>query len=427
MDAEPLMNRRQTLKLGAGLFGGLAGLGALPTPGLARIPSQPISPWAKKPAESCIIIWLDGGPSHIDTFDMKPDAPSDYRGEFSPISSSLDGLQICEHLPQLASQMHHTALVRSLTSVEGNHDRGSHLYQTGHSLAPALTYPSLGSALSRLRPSAAGPLPSYISLGGVPWYGGSGYLSSRYNPYAPGSEEGLQVSAQERERILRRRQLLQRVDQLGTGGKQDARSTFIDEGVALLTDPRALEAFEIEREPQAVRDRYGTHTLGRHLLLARRLTEAGSRCVTVVDPHWDTHENHFRRMTKEGYPPQLVALDQSLSGLLADLHQRGTLEQTLVVVMGEMGRTPKINTKAGRDHWPRANFSLLAGGGLRTGQVIGATDARGELPIERPLDPMSLVATLYKRMGVDTDQTLTSPDGRTVRLLDDVPAIDELL
>ncbi len=409
MDADPRFDRRTALKLGAA--GLLAGLGAGPAAAFGR------NPWAKAPAESCILVWLDGGPSHIDTFDLKPEAPADYRGEFQPIATSLDGCQICEHLPQLAKQMHHTALVRSLTSIEGNHDRGSHLYQTGHALAPSLVYPSSGSVLSRLRPSDDSPVPSYISLGGVPQYGRAGYLSSRFDPYAPSSDGRLEIGADQRERYLRRQRVLEQVDRLGTGVTDDARAAFLSEGFELLTDPRALAAFDLGAEPQNVRERYGNHRLGRNLLQARRLTEAGSRFVTVVDPGWDTHEFNFRRLTVEGYPPKLVGLDQAVSALLEDLARTGRLERTLVVMMGEMGRTPKINPAAGRDHGPRANFALLAGGGLRTGQVIGSTDVRGELPVDRPLHAEALLATIYRRLGVDPRAALMTPDGREVRLL----------
>ena len=416
MDADSRFDRRTALKLGAA--GLLSSLGAGPATALAGSSwTKALGPWAKAPAKACILVWLDGGPPHIDMFDMKPDAPSDYRGEFQPISTSLDGCQICEHLPQIARQMHRTALVRSLTSIEGNHDRGSHLYQTGHALAPALTYPSLGSVLSRMRPSEESPLPSYISLGGVPQYGRAGYLSSRFAPYAPNTEGRLEIASEQRERYLRRQRVLEQVDRLGTGVNDDARSSFLGEGFELLTDPRALAAFDLNQEPPKLRDRYGNFSLGRNLLLARRLTEAGSRFVTVVDPGWDTHEFNFRRLTAEGYPPKLVGLDQAFSALLEDLAQSGRLESTLVVMMGEMGRTPKINTAAGRDHWPRANFALLAGGGLRTGQVIGATDVRGELPVDRPLHPEALVATVYRRLGVDPYASLLTPDEREVRLL----------
>ena len=420
MSADQL-TRRDALRLGA-LSAMAFSLRA--SPALAAALARP-----RGRADACIVIWLDGGPSHIDTFDPKPEAQAEIRGEFGAIDTSLDGVRICEHLPQIASRLHRTALVRSLTSLEGNHDRGSHHYLTGFHPSPSLVYPSMGSVLAREVGEGSGGVPTYVALGKQPQYGGAGYLGRRFDPYESqvGQSKGGALAELGRERLLRRRALRERLGEIHGGAPDPDLESFYDQAFDLLTSPKALAAFDVDAEPESSRARFGRIPLGDACLTARRLVEAGSRFVTVRHDGWDTHENNFYRLTF-GYPGPLPSIDLAFSALLDDLDERGLLERTMVVMMGEFGRTPKVNAKAGRDHWPRANWSLLAGGGLRTGQAIGATDARGELPIERPLAPERLVATIYHQLGVSMATTYRTPDGRPIRVLPEaVEPIMELL
>ncbi|MHC4263400.1 MAG: DUF1501 domain-containing protein [Planctomycetota bacterium] len=422
MSADPVhFTRRDGLRFGA--LSLLTGAFAGPRNLLAATALAPAR------ADAAIVVWLDGGASHLDTFDPKPEAPSEYRGEYESIASSLDGVRICEHLPRLAKALDKFALLRTLSSREGNHDRGSHHYMTGYKPSPAVTYPSIGSVMAKQVGLGESGVPSYVSLDQRPQFAGAGYLGARFDPFTTstvpgGGDDRASVSLA---RLERRRQLRERLG--GGDGLPDdlPLDSFYDQAFDLLTSETARSVFEIEREPAAVLDAYGRFPLGRACLTARRLVEAGSRFVTVHHPGWDTHVDNFRRLTF-GYPGPLPSLDQALTALVTDLESRGRLERTLVLCLGEFGRTPKINASAGRDHWPRANCALLAGGGVRTGQVIGATDARGELPIERPVDPGELVSTVYHLLGMDRSAMYTTADGRRVRVLDpSLRPIEELL
>lgn len=417
MSADP--SRRDLLRLGA--YAGL-GLGAAPL-----LSAQPSIASAAARADACILIWLDGGASHVDTFDPKPEAPAEYRGEFDSIASSLDGVRICEHFERLSKRMHHFALIRSLTSPEGNHDRGSHHYQTGWRPSPSLVYPSMGSVLARQRGVGEGGVPSYITLRRSPQFGGAGFMSRKFDPYVTevGAARRAGVGSLDADRLARRRALRDQLQAAQGAAAGNDLDSFYDQAFDLLTSPQALEAFDLSREPE--RARYSGAPLGDVCLTARRLVEAGSKFVTVFDTGWDMHEDIFTRLTF-GYPGPLFQLDIALSALIDDLSERGMLDRTLVMVMGEMGRTPKINAKAGRDHWPKSNFCLLAGGGIRAGQVIGATDSRGELPIERPVTPAELVATVYERLGMLPTAVYETEGGRRVQVLPDgVQPIGELL
>ena len=424
-------SRRDLLKLGA--FAGL-GLGASPLLPSAVLPSAVAHAAAaaaspSRRADACILIWLDGGPSHIDTFDPKPDAPAEYRGDFGVIDSALDGVRICEHLPRTAQIMDRVALVRSLTSAEGNHDRGSHHYMTGFRPSPALVYPSMGSVLARQRGVGESGVPTYVTLGRSPQYGGAGYLDRKFDPYvtAVGAARDVSVEGLSAARMERRRALRDQVQAAQGGSAGSTLDSFYGQAFDLLTSQVARNAFDLSLEPQASRERFGGTGLSDACLTARRLVEAGSRFVTVYNGGWDMHEDVFQRLTF-GYPGPLPTLDLAYPALIADLEERGMLDRTLVVLMGEFGRTPKINAKGGRDHWPRASFCLMAGGGIRTGQALGSTDARGELPVDRPVTPEELVATIYDRLGVQYSATYQSADGRRVQVLPDhVRPIGELL
>jgi len=390
---------------------------------------------------SCILIWLDGGPTHLDTFDLKPDAPSEVRGDFRPIDTSANGVQICEHLPRTAQIMHRVALIRSLTHELGNHDTGSHFLLTGHRPNPAIEYPSLGSVIAR-ETGFGRPLPPYVAIPEAVRSARSGYLPGAYSPFSVGGDpsrsdyrvKDLQPPASIRpERLNDRRAMVKALDELSRYVEEDpatqSRDAYFQQAYRLVTSPEAKTAFDLSREPTGARDRYGRQRLGTSCLLARRLVEAGSRFVTVVDTGWDTHQQIFKALPDALFPGsgKLPALDRAYSALIEDLHTRGLLDSTLVVLMGEFGRTPKLNSIGGRDHWPRAGFVLLAGGGIRGGQVIGRTDAYGEGPAERPVSPADLGCTLLQALGVDARREYQTPDGRPMAILADGETVKGLL
>jgi uncharacterized protein (DUF1501 family) len=400
-----MTTRRDVLRFGAL---GLAGLGARD---LFAAPARR--------AKSCILVWLHGGPSHLDLFDLKPDAPSEIRGEFRP-AKSVDGVYVSEHLPRIAARMGKLALVRSVTSPEGNHDRATQYLVTGHRPSPAVDYPSMGAVVAKLA-AAAGELPAHVSLPRALEWGGPGYLGAAFGAYEP-SETAPAIPV---ERLRAREALLRRVDELGGAVKEtEARDVFFRQAFSLLASERARGAFDLSKEPAGTRAAYGQHLLGRSCLLARRLVENGARFVSVVDPGWDTHESIFKRL-RDGFPGKLPGLDQAYAALVDDLDARGLLRDTLVVLMGEFGRTPKINSSGGRDHWPRVNSVVLAGGGVRPG-VVGKSDAFGELPDERPVSVEDLVATIYTLLGFDPATKLEAPGARPLALVDGEP-VKELL
>lgn len=381
--------------------------------------------WARGPAtaKSCVLVWLDGGPSHLETFDLKPEAPAEIRGAFRPAKTPLDGVRICEHLPRTAALLDRTTLIRSLTSPEGNHDRASHYLLTGRRPSPALVYPSMGSVVAQQAPPSL--LPAYLSVPTAPAYGGEGFLPVIFAPFSGTPPPPLVPAA----RVERRRSMLATLDRLADLEVPG----YAEQAFALTTSKEARAAFDLSKETPAAQARYGMSKLGQGCLLARRLVEAGARFVTVNDEGWDTHDDQFRRLAgtfhqgKMIYRGKLPDLDLGLSALLEDLEQRGLLESTLVVVMGEFGRTPKLNSKGGRDHWPRASSVLLAGGGVKRGAVVGATDAHGELPAERPVLPEDLLATIYRLLGIDPAIELQAPGGRPIRILDGGAVVTEAL
>ena len=391
---------------------------------------------------SCILVWLDGGPSHLDTFDPKPEAPSEVRSPFSTIKTSVTGLEICEHLPLTAGVMKNVALIRSLTHELGNHDTGTRFLLTGHRPTPALEYPSLGSIVAHHH-GFNGPMPPYVAVPNDGVGGGSqaakaGYLPGAFSAFNIGNDpsrvrdlnlpEGVSFARGEHRReILRKLDGFSRAVEEGPATKN--RDAFYEQAYRLLASPEAKKAFDLSREKPETKARYGNGAVGTGCLLARRLVESGTRFVTVVDSGWDTHQQIARELPDSRFPGsgKLPRLDRAYSALIGDLRDRGLLESTLVVMMGEFGRTPKINALGGRDHWPRAGFACLAGGGVRGGQVIGATDTFGEVPADRPVGPPDLAFTLLRLLGVDPSHELTTPTGRPVRILNEGAFISELV
>ena len=393
----------------------------------------------KSKAPGCILIWLDGGPSHLETFDPKPDAPQEVRGPFTPIPTSVPGIQISEHLPETAKRLHKIALVRSMTSTLGEHNFGSHYLLTGYKPNPVLQYPSYGAVVSHIR-GQGGVLPSYVAVPNYNKMAGEGYLPNGSRPFAvvgDPSKPDFRVRDLEpyaglnQLRLERRRSFLDSLDRFGRQIEQQGRKdAAFEQAYRLIFSANAKRAFDLNREPRTVRDRYGRRTIGQSCLLARRLIEAGVQFVTVTDRGWDTHNNLSYRL-KEGYSGGKVGkvpmLDQAFSALLDDLEERALLDQTLVVVMGEFGRTPKLNTAGGRDHWPRVFSVALAGAGIPGGQAVGRSDSRGETPSERPVKPEDLARTIYTLLQIDPDHEFYTRDGRPVPVNQHGEVISELL
>ncbi len=418
--------------LGLGSFFGLQSVAA----------SQKLSIEAK--AKSCIMIWLEGGPSHIETFDPKPDAPSEVRGPFDAIDTNVSGIQLPECLERTAQVMDKIALIRSMTSPLGEHVLATKYLMTGYIPTPAVDYPNIGSTVAQVL-KQTGVLPPFITATGgdrrQPTLG-PGYLPTSTAPFEVGADfkvrdldfyQGLDLG-----RIDRRRQFVNAVDQFSRAKDASASSESdpnLERAYNMIASDEAKKAFDLTEEPKEVHERYGTigkRTNGRSgrqggggvgngCLLARRLVERGVPFVTVNSTGWDSHEN--LRLLKERDPgdlsAQLPSLDMALSALITDLSDRGMLDETLVVVMGEFGRTPKINSRGGRDHWPSVFSVAMAGGGVQGGQIIGSSDSLGELPANNPITPPDLSATIFKLLGINPEAELHTSDGRPIRIAPD--------
>jgi hypothetical protein len=398
-------------------------------------------------ARSCILIWLDGGPSHLDSFDPKPHAPAEVRGPFRPIPSEVPGVQVSELLPRTAEILREVAIVRSATSPLGEHNFGTHYLLTGYKPTPALAYPAHGAVVAQMRPNT-GDLPPFIAVPNLQ-VGGSkfspeGYLASSAAPFEVGGDPS-QPDFRVRDldpfpsvteaRLARRRAYLQKLEQFRDTVQRASdppADPVFEQAYRLMTSEAARAAFDLSQESDKTRDRYGRKSIGQSCLLARRLVERGVPFVTVNNPGWDTHGELVTRL-KDGYTGAahpvglLPSLDLAFSSLVTDLSARGLLDETLVVVMGEFGRTPKLNTAGGRDHWPRVFSVAVAGAGIPGGQVVGESDEMGESPKDRPVTPSDLAATMFTLLGVDPSTLLHTPDGRPVKVNQDGQPIRELL
>ncbi len=378
-----------------------------------------------------IFLWLDGGMSHLDTFDLKPEAPPDIRGDMKHVKTRLDGVFFSDHLPKLAQRMHKMVLFRSITHGEGNHDRGSHYVLTGHRPSPILLHPGLGASLSdiHVEEAAAAAIPDYVAIPDAPAHGKHGFLPLRTGPFQVGGQPGRPnfrvKNLQPSDRASRSMELLRDLDQMdrsrdgGSARSQDesARDGFLRQARALSLNAEARAIFDLRKENQKAHQLYGRHRMGQSCLLARRLVQGGARTVLVRDRGWDSHVGVHRALTF-GYPAKLVQLDQAVSALVDDLDRLELSEKVMVVVASEFGRTPRLNPAGGRDHWPRAQSVLAFGGGLRQGVVIGKTDRKGEEPAARPISPADLFATIVEAMGAKPDRILRTTDGRPVQLVE---------
>jgi hypothetical protein len=431
-------SRRELLTIGT------LGIGGLALPDLLRAEARQGVGKSKK---AIIMIYLCGAPPHQDMFDLKPDAPAEIRGDFQPIATNVSGIQICEHLPRLARIMDKLVPIRTMYgSPNGSHD--SFICYTGRSFVqqPPGGWPSVGSTVSKLLGPKNEAIPPFVGLSpkaGHPPYGSPGhpgFLGAAHSAFRPNGEgqTDLKLSGIGSDRLADRRQLLSSVDRIrrevDSSGKLDGQDAFTQQALGVLTSSKLAEALDISREEPKVRERYGkgdTRNYGdgaprnqEHFLIARRLVEAGARCVTLNFGRWDFHSNNFSEF-KNTHGPQF---DQGMSALVEDLYERGLDKDVSVVAWGEFGRTPIINKDAGRDHWPQVGCALVAGGGLRTGRIIGQTDRLGGQIVERPVHFGEVLATLYRQLGLDPNKTTVRDlAGRPQYLVDHHAPLPELI
>lgn len=385
-------------------------------------------------AQSVIHIFLPGGVAHQETFDPKPFSPIEYRGEMGSIKTNT-GEVVSETIPKLAAMADKLAIIRSMTHGEAAHERGTHNMFTGYRPSPALIFPSFGSIVSH----QYGPrnnLPPYVCIPNQPnEFAGCGYLSSSFAPFSLGADPasgGFQVrdlnlpNGVDEPRFARRRSALEAVNHyFAQRDKSDsvaAMNTFYERAYSLISSQKAREAFDIEKEPAALRDAYGRNTAGQRLIMARRLVEAGVRMVTLTYGGWDMHNSITPSMRA-----QMPELDQGLSTLITDLDQRGLLASTLIMVSSEFGRTPKINTTAGRDHWPKVFSVMLAGGGIKGGTIYGSSDATASEPENEPVAPADLATTMYYLMGIIADKEIMAPGDRPIEIVDGGKLLKDLI
>jgi len=431
--------RRKMIRVGgAGLLGGLS------LPSLLQLQAHAATPRPAN-AKACIFIMLEGGPSHIDMWDLKPEAPAEIRGPFQPISTVVPGTQISEILPLSAGVADKFSILRSHSHKDNAHQTGRHWVLTGYppSFADGQAkgvpfnelYPSIGSIVSR-ELGMGGDVPPYVEMPNPLGPGGPGFYGARYAPFTIDNDP-VQPDFQVRdldvppsigdERFARRQRLLAGTEKLGASHRVTGRAgtlrSYYEQAVDLVTSPRARQAFDLQSEPRAMRERYGLTSIGQCALLARRLVEAGCRFIGIDHGSWDTHFDNFTSHSKALVPPT----DRAFSALVSDLDERGILDETLVVMMGEMGRTPRINKDAGRDHWSQCQTVILAGGGIKRGIVVGASDATASIPVTQPYGIHDLLRTIFDLLGVDADKVYDTPLGRPVPIVSGGHRIDEVL
>lgn len=390
--------------------------------------------FVKAKAKSIIHIFLPGGLPQQESFDPKPYSPLEYRGEFGTTKTNT-GEVFCDLVPKLAQQADKYCVIRSVTHGEAAHERGTHNMFTGYKPSPAIKYPSFGAVISH----EYGPrnnLPGYICIPRVPHeHAGTGYLSSSYGAFALGADPARSdfkvrdlnlASGVDAERFMRRKAALEDINQrfvsMTSSDNVGAMNTFYERAYDLLDTPAAKEAFDLGKEDDKTRDRYGRNQAGARMLMARRLVEAGARMVTLTYGSWDMHANSTRSLKR-----QMPALDQGLSVLLQDLSERGMLDETLVMVTTEFGRTPKMNSDAGRDHWPKVFSVMLAGGGVKGGLIHGASDATATEPDLDPVSHADLATTMYRLLGIVADKELMAPGARPVEIVDGGKVIQDII
>jgi len=431
-------SRRDCLKLGLGSLVAGGFVGTL----RATARASEVTP-KRRQADACILIWMDGGPTHYETFDPKPDAPVEIRGSFDTIETKTNGIYFSEHLKRLAAISDKLAVIRSIRHDQGNHGAGNHYMMTG--APPRIPvgcgafvsyHPSLGSVIAKECGAASG-MPAYFSMPSMSRSGGPNFLGAKYAPFVvpddPNSS-GFRVrdvaipAGLTDQRVGSRNEIRSHVDKMLrindaiAGDPALALDEFYQQGQQLITSREAQAAFDIHSEADEVREKYGRNGFGQRALLARRLVQAGVPFITLYEGGWDHHGQIFDALNK-----RLPTFESSIAALIEDLDRLGMLERTMVIALGEFGRTPKINEGAGRDHWSNAMSVMFAGGGTPGGQVVGATDRQGYAAIERVLSPENFVSTIYEKLGIDAGKILHTPEGRPVHLVSDGTVIDELM
>jgi hypothetical protein len=445
------LSRRSFLALG------VSGMASLGLPQILQARQQSAAAGRPSRDTAVILLWLDGGPSHMDLYDMKPDAPAEYRGIWRPIRTRVPGFDISELFPKQARVTNLFSIVRSLHHDTGDHFAGGHRMLTAKAMGVSganngQRFPGIGAIVARQVGPRRRQMPAYVgvptaaSIGLNPGYFGGSFLGAQYNPFQPGGDPnaptyGVQnlnlANGLSFQRLEDRRSLVRHFDnarrELEGNGTAQAMDRFSQEALDFVTGDTARRAFDISREDPRLRDQYGRHTFGQSTLLARRLVEAGATFVTVHFGGWDHHWD-----LQAGMERYLPMVDSAVSALFLDLEERGLLNKVLVVMCGEFSRTPRMNDGGnggpprsmgtpGRDHWGNSMFCLLGGGGLRGGQVVGSTDRLGTAPRTRPLTPANIHATIYHVLGIDPHLQLLDPTGRPVNVLDDPTPISELL
>lgn len=434
------ISRRSLLKIGA------LGLGSFVLPDLLRLRAHARAEGNANSDTAVILLWMDGGPSHFETYDPKPDAPAEYRGPFQAIRTNVTGIQLGENLPGHARIADKIAVVRSLAHRESGHGSAVKNLNTGH-LHPANTnegsflYPAIGANTAKCREQERRGLPHYVCVPSAGIFktevGGGAYLGSAYDPFAASPADGAGALIPPADlspaRLQNRRALLSSLDRLrrdvDASGMMEGMDAFTQQAFEMVTGRAAREALDLSREPARVRSRYGVEAAidrsqpwGPCCLLARRLVEAGVTYVGIGMGGWDDHGEGI----VEKLPRRARIFDQAVTALIEDLYARGLDRKVLVLAWGEFGRTPRIN-RGGRDHWPGSMSAMLAGGGLRMGQAVGSTNARGERPQDRPAHPNDVLATVYRHLGVDHRHAFVNPQGRPIPLLPNGEPIAELV
>ncbi|MEX1231915.1 MAG: DUF1501 domain-containing protein [Planctomycetaceae bacterium] len=428
------ISRRAALSVGAPLLGlGLADILR------SRSLAEEIDPPRRK-QRSLIVFWTHGGMTQQDTYDLKPHAAPEYRGEYSPIDTNVAGLKITEKFPRQAQVMDRLSIVRSVHHGNAIHAPSAHWMQTGY-FGPTLARnapqkPSMGSVIARTCGTPGSQMPPYVAVPQAEAFGyqGAVYLGAAYNPFEVGADpnaDGFSVPnlslpqnvtlgvAQNRAKLLKTFDTLRR--DIDSRKVMDGLETFKAKALDMITGEQVREAFDISQEDPALRDRYGRHQYGQSALLARRLVEAGSVCVTVNTGYWDHHDNIFKELENH-----LSPLDAAIATLVEDLTERGLLNDVLILCAGEFGRTPLINGHAGRDHWSKCFSVLLGGGGLKGGTIVGASESRGGGVLDRPTTPLDILATIYQAMGIPLDTHFEDASGRPISIVDTGKPIREL-
>lgn len=428
-------SRRTFLKFGS------LGIGGLTLPNLLRHEASAAEQSGVKPRrKSVILLWLAGGPSHIDMYDLKPDAPAEIRGEFKPISTNVPGIDISEHLPLQSKIMDKIALVRSAYHTNAGHGMGSQWMLTGYQPTIEVSdniFPSCGSVVSKMVGPNQPGLPAYVNLPRPIGLGKAAYLGASFNPFAPDddpNQDGFQVrnlklpGRVQGDRLARRQELLGQIDKvrrdIDTKGDIEGLDTFYRDAMEMVTSDKAQKAFHIQSEDAKLREEYGRNDLGQSCLLARRLVEAGVTYVTIqAGGGWDTHGNNFNELKNNLLPKY----DRALTALIKDLHTRGLSNDVLVLTFGEFGRTPRINPGAGRDHWPGAMTIVYSGGGLKMGQAIGTTNDKAEFPTTKPYSVGCVLSTMYHTLGIDHKHVFYDQAKRPLPILNEGRPIEELI